>query len=132
MNDDRVVSRKIIWKLILMLRCPWEKQRVLFFKVVQLIDIFISGRYKIPCCSKMSVPYVGFDTLTVPVEVGEILMPTSDWNVLPIVASGSVVGFQLVRFSVQSYDYVLLVFTFSFNVSDPSFKIFIALFFLLI
>ena len=80
----------------------------------------------------MSVPYVGFDTLTVPVEVGEILKPTSDWNVLPIVASGSVVGFQLVRFSVQSYDYVLLVFTFSFNVSDPSFKIFIALFFLLI
>lgn len=52
----------------------------------------------------MSVPYVGFDTLTVPVEVGEILMPTSDWNVFPIVASGSVVGFQLVRFSIHSYD----------------------------
>lgn len=42
--------------------------------------------------SKMRVPSVGFNTLTVSVEVGEILMPTSDWNVFPT-ASGSVVGF---------------------------------------
>lgn len=57
--------------------------------------------------SKTSVPYVGFNILTVSVEVGEILMPTSDWNVFPT-ASGSLVGFQSVRFSVQSYD---LIFT---------------------
>lgn len=64
------------------------------FRVIQPIDIFFLGRYKIPCCSKMSVPYVGFNTWTVPVEVGEILMPISDWNVFPVVACGSVVGFQ--------------------------------------
>ena len=78
-----------------------------FLKVIQLRWIFLSGSCKIPCCQ---VPYVGFNTLTVSVEVGEILMPTSDWNVFPT-ASGSVVGFQSVRFSVQLYDLVLLIFT---------------------
>lgn len=102
------------------------------FRVIQLIDIFFLGRYKIPCCSKMSVPYVGFNTWTVAAEVGEILMPISDWNVFPIVACGSVVGFQSVRFSAQSYDLVLQVFTFSFNIDDPSLNIFVVLFFLLI
>lgn len=80
----------------------------------------------------MSVPYVGFNTWTVPAEVGEILMPISDWNVFPILACGSVVGFQLVKFSAQSYDLVLLVFTFSSSIDDLSLNIFVVLFFLLI
>lgn len=45
----------------------------------------------------MNVPYVGFNTLTVPVAGGEDLMPASDWNVFPIVASGSLVRFQSVK-----------------------------------
>ena len=46
-----------------------------------------------PLAPEMRVPDVGFNTWTVSVEMGAILMPTSDWNVFPTVASGSVVGF---------------------------------------
>lgn len=72
--------------------------------------------------SETSVPYIVFNTLTVSVEEGEILMTTSIWNVFPIVEFGSVVGFPSVRFSVQSRDVVLLVFMSSFTISDPSLK----------
>lgn len=65
----------------------------MYFPFRQVQNSLLSG-------SKMSVPSVEFNTLTVSGVVGEILMPTSDQNVFPIAASGSVVGFQSVRFSV--------------------------------
>lgn len=51
--------------------------------------------------SKMNVPSVGFNYLTVSIEEWEIWTSTSVCDVFPIVVFGSVVGFQSVRFQLD-------------------------------